>query len=481
MNLSILHISDLHRDPVNPLRNDVLLNSLINDCRHFSSEEENIIRAPELIIVSGDIIQGVKPDDKDPETNLRQQYGEAHDFLSKLSERFVGGDRERVIIVPGNHDVSSYHFHQSLEAIDIVAERESELINQLFIQESILRWSWKDLELFKIVNNEVYDQRMAAFAEFYSNFYKGNRDFSLDPAKQLDVFDYPEFELTVVGFSSCYNNDLMNRQASIHPACIADAGDKLNHISFSDRIRVAVWHHNTEGPPMHTDYMDPDLVQNLIDRGFSLGFHGHQHRPQFLDTRFRHGINRKLTVISAGTLCGGASFRHGRAYNIVELNTAERTGRLHVREMQNDNLTLPIWGQRPLPPNICAYLDFDFDSAPPTVIQSNSITVALVEAQNLHRDGNYENATEIAISLLDSDDLARPLLLDCLLRMADGARLLKYFDPPINEVEAIHVMDALWNEGNKKRLLEIINIPRISESNDPSVIEVRNKYSMRLK
>src|ERR1700704_2285578 len=102
---------------------------------------------------------------------------------------------------------------------------------------------------------------------------------------------------------------------------------------------------------MQFDYMDPGILQNLIDNGFSLGFHGHQHRPQFLDTRFRYGTNRKITVISAGTLCGGPSFPHGRAYNVVELDTDTRTGRLFVREMQNHNLSLPIWGRRALPPN----------------------------------------------------------------------------------------------------------------------------------
>jgi hypothetical protein len=55
---------------------------------------------------------------------------------------------------------------------------------------------------------------------------------------------------------------------------------------------------------MQFDYMDPGILQNLIDSGFSLGFHGHQHRPQFLDTRFHYGADRRITVISAGTLCG---------------------------------------------------------------------------------------------------------------------------------------------------------------------------------
>jgi len=481
MNLSILHISDLHRDRNNPLRNDVLLNSLYNDCRHFSVEQEPKVRAPDLIIVSGDIIQGIKFDVEDPEKCLREQYREASEFLIKLSDRFVGGDRERVVIVPGNHDISAYHLHKSLELVDILSDRKKDLINELFRPQSLLRWSWEDLKLYKIADDEIYRQRMAAFAEFYSTFYDGKRIYDLDPAKQIDVFDYPEYELTVVGFSSCYNNDLMNRQAAIHPCCIAEADEILSQPSYASRIRMAIWHHNTEGSPMLSDYMDSDLIQNLIDRGFTLGLHGHQHRPQFLDTRFRHGVDRKITVISAGTLCGGASFRHGRAYNVVELNTAERTGRLHVREMQNDNLLLPIWGQRSLPPNICPYLDFEYESPPPQSIQHNSATVVLIEAQKLHNAGKYEEAAEVIISVVQSDELARPLLLDCLIRLKDVDRLLAYFDPPASDAEAIHVMDALWSGGKRERLLELISLPIIAESDDPSVIEIRKKYSVRLK
>ena len=479
MNLSILHISDLHRDQNNPIRNDVLLDSLENDCRHFSAEEEPKIRKPDLIIVSGDIVQGIKPDIPEPERILRDQYEEALGFLVQLSDRFVGGDRERVVIVPGNHDVSAYHFHKSIEVVDVLPDRKKELVNQLFFLDSPLRWSWSELRLYKITDPAMYDQRMTTFAEFYSAFYNGKRTYTLDPAKQIDFFDYPSFNLTIVGFSSCYNNDLFNRQAAIHPGCMAYAGDKLRHSSYANRLRMAVWHHNAEGSPASSDYMDLDLIQNLIDRGFSLGLHGHQHSSQFLDTRFRHGIERKITVISAGTLCGSPAFKHERAYNIIELNTDERVGRLHVREMKNDNLSLPIWGQRVLSYNTCPFYDFEYEPPPPT--HMNTATTALVDAQELHNGGNYKEASETLITLVESEELARPLLLDCLVKLNDMQTILAIFDPPSSEAEAIHVMDALWFEGQRERLSDLIKLAWIAESADPSVSEIRDKYRARLK
>jgi 3',5'-cyclic AMP phosphodiesterase CpdA len=117
MKLSILHISDLHRDPDNPIGNEALLDSLENDRRRYTIEETSKVRSPDLIIVSGDIIQGVRPDAPDAEKRLSNQYGQALDFLNRLTGRLLGGDKRRVVLVPGNHDVSAYHFFKSLQRI----------------------------------------------------------------------------------------------------------------------------------------------------------------------------------------------------------------------------------------------------------------------------------------------------------------------------------------------------------------------------
>ena len=57
--VSILQISDLHRDRRNPIRNDALLTSLDNDSRRCVLDDGSAIRRPDIVVVSGDIIQGV--------------------------------------------------------------------------------------------------------------------------------------------------------------------------------------------------------------------------------------------------------------------------------------------------------------------------------------------------------------------------------------------------------------------------------------
>jgi hypothetical protein len=478
--LSILQISDLHRDPTNPIRNGVLLDSLENDRRRYVQESEFKIRSPDIIIVTGDIIQGVKPGTDDPDPRLNEQYDEALDFLGKLADVLVGGDRERVVIVPGNHDASACHALKSMKRIDIASGRKHVLVTQLFSPDSPLRWSWLDFELYEISDTTGYEKRFAAFAAFYSKFYQGKRSYNLDPAKQYDIFDFPDFNVTIASFSSCFNNDILNRQGAIHPNCIADAGTRLREAELEDRVRIAVWHHNTEGLPARSDYMDPETLQNLIDRGFSLGFHGHQHRPQFLNTRFRYGGDRRITVVSAGTLCGSASFRFGRAYNVVELDTAARSGRLHLREMLNPDLQLPIWGPRALPPAASNFLPFTYDPPPAPLAERDEVTSKLISAQKLYEQGDYAKAADLLKELAASDQLARRVLLDCLRQLGDGSSIIANFNPPVSSTEVIFVMDALWEEGDRDGLQSLLKSPFVAASADPSVIEQRKKFLARL-
>ena len=386
--VSILQISDLHRDRSSAIGNDALLSSLQNDRdRYVAGPNDHAIRPPDIIVVSGDIIRGVPPGVPDYEKQLADQYHEATTFLDALTERLVAGDRSRLVLVPGNHDVSACHFMQSLERLELAADNKNDLVSELLRPDSSLRWCWPELALYRIANATRYDQRLAPFATFYADFYQQQRTFDLDPAKQFGIFDYPEFNLTIIGFSSCHENDFFNKPGAIDSGSIAAASLILRDPHFNGRLRAAVWHHNTEGPPSQTDYMNAGILQNLIDNGFSLGLHGHQHRPQCLDTRFNYGGKARISVISAGTLCGTASRRFGRAYNIIELDLERLDGRLHVREMLNDEPDSPIWGCRPLPPDTSAYLDFVIHPPPPPVVAHSPGTTALLDAQHLHDAG----------------------------------------------------------------------------------------------
>ena len=101
---TILHISDLHRSPTDPIENSTLLGSLLSDLDRYTIESTSI-PAPDAAIVSGDIIQGVNLNFAGYADELTRQYDAAFNFLATLADRMFEGDRSKVVIVPGNHDV----------------------------------------------------------------------------------------------------------------------------------------------------------------------------------------------------------------------------------------------------------------------------------------------------------------------------------------------------------------------------------------
>ena len=98
---SILHISDLHKGENNDF--DHLFASLCNDADSYDQD----IPKPEFIVVCGDLAEGANGEDA--EEKIVKQYQEVESFLDKLVRHFLNGDKSRIIIVPGNHDLYRGH------------------------------------------------------------------------------------------------------------------------------------------------------------------------------------------------------------------------------------------------------------------------------------------------------------------------------------------------------------------------------------
>ena len=141
MDLSILHISDLHRDSSDFLANTPLLDSLQAD-RDRHTVSRPTIRPPDVIVVSGDIVYGIASHGGDSGDALKRQYSEATDFLHRLADSFVNGDKNRVVLVPGNHDVDARQFQRSLSPLSVTAGRTSEIAQTMFQPHYGVRWSW---------------------------------------------------------------------------------------------------------------------------------------------------------------------------------------------------------------------------------------------------------------------------------------------------------------------------------------------------
>ena len=377
------------------------------------------------------------------------------------------------------------HVYASLKriSIDTSAIHKSssiaEYVNSLFQPNSILRWSWQELAFYEIVDINKYHARMEAFATFYNRFYQGQRKYSLNPEEQYTIFDYPIFGITFVAFSSCCNNDLLNKQGRIHPDALSAAANELHNIKYKNRLLIALWHHNTSGGPSDIDYLDADVLQVFIDCGFSIGLHGHQHKPQYINEQFLFGSNRKITIISAGTLCGGKReipLGYARSYNILTIDTDKYAAVLHQRRMMNNDLALPVWAPGWYPSSGHSYVSFDIQHP---ITSANDLS-RLEEAEQHIATKEYGIAKTILRPLYCYNGLARRMLLECYINQPNAQEVIQTFFPPASVAEAIYVADALWEEKDYRQLRLLLGSEFISQSTDPAIIEIRTKYMNRL-
>ena len=136
---------------------------------------------------------------------LREQYQEATELLVSLSNEFLDGDRSRVVIVPGNHDVDWNGARMAFEVEDKEASDPRSLMSS---PETSYRWSWSSRQMFRIANIDRYQQRFEYFNDMYSAFYNGvDLAYPVDPEQPWNLFNLDGGNILVSAFNSCVIND----------------------------------------------------------------------------------------------------------------------------------------------------------------------------------------------------------------------------------------------------------------------------------
>lgn len=458
---SILHITDLHRAKNDPISNSELLSALISD-RECYERENPPIRMPDAIVVSGDVIQGVPLYQDNFEGELAAQYCVAHDFLVSLADRFLNGDRTKVIIVPGNHDIDWNVAFSSMIAV----EHDSLPANipvALFEPGSPYRWDWKKRCLYKVKDDNLYNQRLAAFWQFFEKFYSGYEGMlRVAPWSDANLYSLDNGRIGVAAFNSCLGNDCFAFHGEISRQAVAQA-----HLDLKDlgpwRLRIAVWHHDIEGPPHRTDYMDIEVVRGMIGRGFRLGLYGHQHKVQITPQHARLLDEETMVLASAGSLCAGRrELPMGalRGYSIIEIRDDYSGARVHIREMRIANLfsraILRDFEGR-------SYVDLEWttplDAAgrPENPIGEEHTAVMRKAEDALYGRGDAAEALQLLSRINESlDSFGRRLLLAAAYRIGP-LKLIEMTGEPKTIEELMDLIEAYSTVGNLDNAISVID------------------------
>lgn len=485
--LSILHIADLHKKAEDSFDN--LLSSIEEDCESYSS---NGITKPNVIVVSGDLIRGGKPEE------ITTQYQETKDFLEKLTDYFLNGDKSRIVIVPGNHDVDwnvsatsmeSYpmpqqtlsatmtesedqKYYQEYEKAKTAYNKTKDLFLRGELQE--YRWDWKRLELKRISKTDEYNNRFNQFATFYHDFY--GDDYPMEPSKQVKLFDIKEYGVCFVGFNSCYQNDHLNRSGKIYPACIVEAKRQIKELVNQERVFIGVWHHNVKGLPHVDNYLDYQVLNSLLGMDIKLALHGHQHYSGVVEEyKDVYDENERMLLFSTGSLYGSASllaYGTPRQYNIIELDQIGTTLNIKVHLRQDNNTEeydMPSWGDGIIKGVSKSHWS---TSIILPMKQDNESQLSKIVEEGM-RTGDYGTAITKLKELSPILPEVRGFIISFMMKNKDYKGVVDTIKVPQTSSEAIDLIQAATKLKDPEIKAAVKAMKEIKESTDPNVIRYR--------
>lgn len=524
--VSIMQFSDLHKSATDSENDNALISSIISDINRQNSEQPKI-QKPKILVVCGDVIQGC-PMGLSYEDSLQEifrQYEQANNILNQLCEKLLDGDKKRVIIVPGNHDISWPHSMNSMVKLETpipvrqrygrrsyskktmkklgtpvlvrqyhdgrsrskktVKKLETVVkgyVNLLKNPLNNIRWNWNDLSFYQITDEDEYNNRFIPFSNFYNTFYEKTRKYSLIPKDQFDIFEIPEYNLLFFGLNSCYRNDHLNDLGLFNQDCVASCHDIITkNKNYEDWLKIAVWHHGTYGGPSRSDYLDQGRIQFLMDKGIQIGLHGHQHKAEIIDMKFIVDESLHLPILGCGTLC--ASDRdippgETRQYNIIELEREYSSLTLHTRKSYDQAPGCPIWMAESIRHNINdPFVKLFYGkmkkSSPVEVRESDmdkqtGLSKELTQIDYFISNRNFIDALDKLKDLDSTNPFVRSFLIECLASLERDDQLIAFLTEPRDIREFTYLSEALWKKKDLdglKRILEMVSMnPEIVKS-----------------
>ena len=203
-----LHLSDFHLRTGDPYDRDVVLPALVQSVRRFRGEG----RAPDAVFATGDLAFSGKP----------QEYALVTAFFDELLDG-AGLGRDRLIVVPGNHDVDR--------------EAGIGLARTLFSREQADAYftpgrPWPHLSL-----------KQGAFWDWYADYFRGIRQRPVSTCGPVEILEVGRVRLGLLPINSALfcQDDHDHAQLWIGRRPLGAAAEELQRCDAD--LRVVLIHH----------------------------------------------------------------------------------------------------------------------------------------------------------------------------------------------------------------------------------------------
>lgn len=362
---TILHLSDLHLGP--GTQEDVDWKQYLEEAERSTRAEglERYLRSlpapPHYVVISGDFTIGGRP----------EGFQKCREILNRLIDDEVLPPADRIIVVPGNHDVTRKvdgRFAQGEErwaGFKSLGENfvrpwlpgdpaPSEVLRQFRKQIDAAKPIWGGVEvesnertrtqvfrhfpvlfdrkkqvLFYLFNSASVSGTRIRIDEKTARVMDANQAVRLQDAEALNTL-IAEIERLRDVDAARVNPDEVYLFQDIMSAIRNAAGEE-----FQRATKIAVLHHHIA--PIYTEEVKQfelllnagQFKKNIVSQGFRLVLHGHKHWPEiFADTAISGAKAARLSVVSGGTIGGWSTQPPG--FYWLELRDEERVAAAYI-------------------------------------------------------------------------------------------------------------------------------------------------------
>ena len=277
----IVHLSDLHFGEVDRAA-DLYVQLLLELKKDFD------LATFDALVISGDVAN----------KSREEGYESALSFLGKITKKFDVG-REKILIVPGNHDVGR-QFSKDAHTIIRREELTRPISEHIHID--------KGGDYIEVRDEAKYKKRFVPFQRFFKKAFKTG--YPNDYSQQITWREYPNQKVLIIALNSGWELDHHYKwRSGIHPDALNKTIEKAAKDEYSDWLKIVIWHHpvkQKDAPDTEVNktwIRDDGFMERLAVAGFSMVLHGHAHASGAWKFPVNTGKKKyELHVVGVGTV-----------------------------------------------------------------------------------------------------------------------------------------------------------------------------------
>lgn len=318
--LSWLHVSDIHFHPKTGWRDNLARQGLIALLRDVFKNDETL--RPDLIFCTGDIAFG-----EATKAPLSDQYNDARHFFDELLDICGRGTplpKERLFVVPGNHDINRTKLNADAQATLVNWAKEA----ARHVDEINVRFENRPIEFQDAM------RRLEDYGTFVADYLPQQNDEGRHVYGRIVEVD--GLKVGVAGFNSAWSCAGPEDDRAVWLPAEWQFNEVRKAIADAD-VRIGLIHH----PLDWLDAADHALARERVSTDLHFLLHGHTH-DAWVDPRPTH------VTVAAGAIGADASEEFG--VNLVRLNLATREGEVHLYERRKGAagwVIAPVVGHAP--------------------------------------------------------------------------------------------------------------------------------------